>query len=299
MTRVGVIGLGDMGSGLAKNLMANGFQVAGYDLSPERMAAFTDMGGIGCASTAEVGQGARAVFVMVMNGAQARVVALGDGVGNGLMASMAKGTAMILTATIHAPEAREIGERLAEHGLHLIDAPVSGGFPGAHGGTLALMAAAPAEVLAEYDDVLQAVSRVIHHVGDTPGDGQTVKACLQSLIGAIFAATYELSVLAGKAGVSGEVLRKVIASTGAGNGITDGSLENIIARRFDRTGSGIGTMWKDLTISLELAKGLGVPMHTTSTAMQLFQAGMTRYPDGDNQSVAKVIEEIVGAELGA
>ena len=144
---------------------------------------------------------------------------------------------------------------------------------------------------------MEAISKVIHHVGQAPGEGQTVKACLQSLIGSIFAATYELSVLAGKAGVSGDVLRKVIASTGAGNGITDGSLENIIARKFDGTGSGIGTMWKDLTISLELAKGLGVPMHTTATAMQIFQAGITKYPAGDNQSAARVIEEIVGAEL--
>lgn len=293
MTRVGVIGLGDMGSGLARNLMAAGFEVAGLDLSPQRMAAFTDRGGIGCASAAEVGQGAKAVFVMVMNGAQAKAVALGDG----LAATMAPGAAVVLTATIHAPEAREIGDALAERGIHLIDAPVSGGRPGAEGGTLTLMAAAPAAVMAENADVLGAVSKVIHHVGENPGDGQTVKACLQALIGGIFAATYEMSALAAKAGISGEVLRKVIASTGAGNGITDGSLNHIMHRRFEDTGSGIGTMWKDLVVTLDLAKGLGVPMHSTATAMQLFQAGMAKYPQGDNQSVARLIEEIVGAEL--
>jgi len=293
MTKVGVIGLGDMGSGLAKNLIENGFEVAGLDLKPDRMAAFVDMGGTACTNVAEVGKGAQAVFVMVMNGDQAKGVILGDG----LAASMAPGAAVILTATIHQSEAREIAAGLADTGIDMIDAPVSGGFPGAQGGTLALMAAAPDAVLATHRAVLEAVSKVIHHVGQAPGDGQTVKACLQSLIGAIFAATYEMSVLAGKSGVSGEVLRQVIASTGAGNGITDGSLENIIARRFDGTGSGIGTMHKDLTISLELARQMGVPMHSTATAMQLFQAGLTKYPDGDNQSVARVIEEIVGAEL--
>ncbi len=295
MTRVGVIGIGDMGSGLARNLIKAGFQVAGHDLLANRMADFKAMGGIACANAAEVGTGARAVFIMVMSGAEARDVILGDG----LASVMVPGTAVIVTATIHAPEMQEIARALGDTGINLIDSPVSGGYPGAHGGTLALMTAAPADVLEANRDVLNAVSKVIHHVGTEPGMGQTVKACLQTLIGGIFAATYEMSVLAGKAGVSGDVLRQVIASTGAGNGITDGSLENIIARRFEGTGSGINTMHKDLTIALELAKAMGVPMHSTATAMQLFQAGMTKYPDGDNQCVAKVIEEIVGAQLGA
>ena len=292
MTRVGVIGLGDMGSGLAKNLIAAGYEVAGHDLDAERMATFTGMGGVACASAAEVGRDAQAVFVMVMNGSQARSVIL-----DGLAPVMAAGSAMILTATIHATEAREIAEGMSGTGIDMIDSPVSGGFPGAQGGTLTLMAAGTDAAMAAHREVLEAVSSIIHHVGQNVGDGQTVKACLQSLIGSIFAATYELSVLAGKAGVSGDVLRKVIASTGAGNGITDGSLDNIAARRFDGTGSGINTMHKDLTISLELAKQMGVPMHTTATAMQIFQAGMTKYPDGDNQSAALVIEEIVGAGL--
>ncbi|RMF35103.1 MAG: NAD(P)-dependent oxidoreductase, partial [Alphaproteobacteria bacterium] len=209
----------------------------------------------------------------------------------------APGGTVIVTATIHAHEMREIAAGLQGSGVALIDSPVSGGRPGAQGGTLTLMLAAEDEALERNRTVLEAISRTIHHVGRAPGDGQVVKACLQSLIGAIFVATYEMSVLAGKAGVSGEVLRRVIASTGAANGLTDGSLEHIIARRFEDTGSGIGTMWKDLTVSLELARRLGVPMHSTATAMQLFQAGMAKYPGGDNQSVARVIEEIVGAEL--
>lgn len=291
MDKVGVIGLGDMGSGLAKNLLAGGFKVAGFDLSPQRMADFEAMGGTPGTSAADVAADARAVLVMVMNGAQAQSVV------DDLKGAMPDGGTIILTATIHATEARAIAESLDGTGIDMIDSPVSGGQPGAMGGTLALMAAGSDAVMEKNRDVLGAISKVVHHVGQEVGDGQTVKACLQSLIGAIFAATYELSVLAGKAGVSGEVLRQVIASTGAGNGITDGSLDHIMHRRFDKTGSGIGTMWKDLTISLELAKSLGVPMHTTATAMQIFQAGMTKYPAGDNQSAAKVIEEIVGAEL--
>ncbi len=293
MTRVGVIGLGDMGSGLARNLIAGGYEVVGLDLNPQRMRDFTEMGGLACQNAAEVGQGSKAVFVMVMNGAQAREVILGEG----LASTMAPGSVVMLTATIHAHEAREIAAELEGAGIDLIDSPVAGGRPGAQGGTLTLMAAAPDAVLAAHRDILGTVSSVIHHVGRNAGDGQTVKACLQSLIGSIFAATYEMSVLAGKAGVSGEILRRVIASTAAGNGLTDRSLDQIIARQFEDTGSGIGTMHKDLTVSLELARRMGVPMQATEAAMRIFDAGIEKYPSGDNQSAARVIEEAAGAAL--
>jgi len=210
---------------------------------------------------------------------------------------MAKGSAVIMSATIKPAEVVEIGEAMADSGVHLIDTPVSGGFPGAQGGTLTMMAAAPDAVLDEFAPVMEAVSANIHRVGDKPGDGQVVKSCLQTLIGSIFTATFEASVLAAKAGVSGEVLHKVFSTSSAGCGVTNSALENIIDRRFEGTGSHIATMHKDLTISLDLAQQLGVPMHTASTAMQLFHAGKTKYPNGDNWVVTRVIEEIVGAEL--
>ena len=208
--KTGVIGLGDMGSGLAKNLLKAGFEVTGLDLSAERMAAFTGMGGTPAASAAEVGANADAVFVMVMNGDQAKAVILGDG----LVSTMAKGGAVLLSATIKPREAREIGKALEGSGLHLIDTPVSGGFPGAQGGTLTMMAAAPGEILDRFAPVMQAVSANIHRVGTVPGDGQTVKACLQSLIGAQFSATFEAAALAAKAGVPGQVIFDVFSTSG-------------------------------------------------------------------------------------
>ena len=128
MTRAGVIGLGDMGSGLAKNLIANGFQVTGLDLDAGRMAAFEAMGGHPAGSAAEVGAASDAVFVMVMNGDQAKSVILGP---EGLISHMPKGGTILLTATIKPREAQEIGAAMEGSGIHLIDSPVSGGFPGA------------------------------------------------------------------------------------------------------------------------------------------------------------------------
>ena len=293
MKTVGVVGLGDMGSGLALNLIKNGFDVVGIDLKPERMAAFADMGGR-AGTLSEIGRASAAVFVMVMKGDDAKDVIFDP---DGLMANMAEGSAVILSATVKPSEARAIGAAMEGSGVHLIDTPVSGGFPGAQAGTLTMMAAASGDVLDAFAPVMEAVSANIHRVGDKPGDGQTVKACLQSLIGAQFSATFEAAALAAKAGVSGQVLLDVFSTSSAGCGVVNNALEKIIDRQFEGTGSHINTMHKDLTISMGLGEELGVPLHTAGSAMQIFHAGRTKYPNGDNWVCTRVIEEIVGAEL--
>jgi 3-hydroxyisobutyrate dehydrogenase-like beta-hydroxyacid dehydrogenase len=229
-----------------------------------------------------------------MNGRQAKSVIFDKG---GLKETLKPGSAIILTATIIPSEAREIQQGLQGSGIHLIDSPVSGGFPGAQGGTLTMMAAGSDQALEEFLPVMQAVSKTIHRVGDKAGMGQTVKACLQSLIGSIFSATFEAAALAAKAGVKGQVLYDVFSTSGAGCGVANTALSNIIDRKFAGTGSGIGTMYKDLTISLDMARELGVPLFTAATAMQFFQAGKTKYPEGDNWIVTRLIEDVVGAEL--
>ena len=106
MKSVGIIGLGDMGSGLAKNLIKNGFETIGIDLLESRMEAFVEMGGTPAHDIAEVARKSEAVYVMVMTGAEAKEIILGD---NGLVANMAVGGTVLLTATIKPAEAREIG----------------------------------------------------------------------------------------------------------------------------------------------------------------------------------------------
>ena len=105
--------------------------------------------------------------------------------------------------------------------------------------------------------ILEAVSANIHRVGERPGDGQTVKACLQSLIGAQFSATFEAAALAAKAGVSGQVLLDVFSTSSAGCGVVNNALEKIIDRQFEGTGSHINTMHKDLTIAMASGRGAG------------------------------------------
>jgi 3-hydroxyisobutyrate dehydrogenase-like beta-hydroxyacid dehydrogenase len=187
MKRVGVVVLGDMGSGLAKNLIAKAFEIVGFDLSDKRMADFEAVGGVRAGSAAEVGEDADAVFVMGMNGDQAKAVIIEGG----LASTLKPGAVVLLTAMIRPEEARAIGAGLEGAGVDLVDSPVSGGFPGAQGGTLTMMASATDEVLARARPAMEEVSKTIHHVGAEPGMGQTVKACLQSEIGSISSATFE------------------------------------------------------------------------------------------------------------
>ncbi|MEM8868974.1 MAG: NAD(P)-dependent oxidoreductase [Pseudomonadota bacterium] len=294
MNNIGIVGIGDMGSGIARNLLKAGFTVHGFDPAPHRIADFVAAGGVACPSVAEVGIVADAVFVMVMNGAQAEAVILGEG---GLRDTLQEGSVILLTATIKPSEAQAIGAGLDGSGIMMIDTPVSGGRPGADGGTLTLMASGPDVALSAARPAMEAVSATIHRVGTEAGDGQTVKACLQSLIGSIFAGAFEATALAAKAGVPGQVLYDVFSTSAAGCGITKAAVGNVMDRAFEGTGSHINTMHKDLTISMDFARELGVPLFTAGTAMQLFEAGRARYPDGDNQVVARISEDIVGVGL--
>ena len=294
MMNTGVVGLGDMGSGLAKNLIKSGFPSSGFDLSESRMKAFSDLGGSPAASVKDLARKTDVAFVMVMTGDQAKSVILGD---DGLAANMPKGSVIILTATIKPNEATEIGKALNGTGIGLVDSPVSGGFPGAQGGTLTMMAAGSDADMKTARPEMEAISSTIWKVGDQPGQGQTVKACLQSLLGAMFSATFEAAAMAAKAGISGQAFYNVVANGSGGCTVTKAALENIIDRKFEGTGSHIATMHKDLTISMNLGEQLGVPLHTAAAAMQIFHAGKTKYPDGDNWVCTRVIEEIVGAEL--
>ncbi len=293
MKRVGVIGLGNMGSGIARNLIAAGFETVGFDLDGQRMREFVALGGVPAESAAEAGRDCEAAFVMVMNGEQAHSVILGGG----LASVMREGAVILLTATIQPHEARSIAGGLEGSGVLLVDTPVSGGFPGAQSGTLILMAAGSDAALSAARPAMEAVSKTIHVVGSEPGLGQTVKAVLQSLMGAVFGATCEAAALAAKAGIRGEALLEVVRGSSAGCGAAESALENIIERDFVGTGSHISTMHKDLCIALDLARSLDVPLFTAAAAMQLFTAGKSRHPEGDNWVVTRITEDIVGAEL--
>ena len=291
MTKVAVVGLGNMGMGMARNLLAAGFDVTGVDLRPERGLMLAEQGGRAADSLSDLAD-ADVVFVMVMTGAQVMDVVAG------LRDTLRPGATLIVTATIQPAEVRAVESALAGSGLHLIDSPVSGGQNGAEAGTLTMMAAAEAAVFAANQAALNAVGGQIFHVGESIGMGQTVKAALQAYIGVSFAGIFESLALGAAAGVKGETLYEVFSSTHVGNTpFFKNCAELIMARKFENTGSHIATMVKDIGISLAMARENGMPLFATSAANELFQAGISRYPDGDNWAIVKLLEEFSGVEV--
>ena len=294
MERVGVIGLGDMGIGMANNLLKNGFEVIGYDLQQERLQAFSRLGGKAATGCREVAESADTVFIMVLNGDQVKEVVLGD---QGLLSGLKPGSTIIVTATIHPAEIRELEKPVIEKRINLIDSPVSGGKSGADNGTLTMMAAAKKRVFENTKNILAAVGQNMVHVGEEIGLGQTIKASLQAFIGASFTAIFESLVLGVKAGVKAETLYEVFGSSGVGSPLFRDCAKLIMERKFKGTGSHIGTMYKDLGISMNMAKENGVVMFTASAAYELFRAGKSLFPDEDNWSIVKLLEQIAGTEV--
>ncbi len=294
MKKIGFVGLGDMGIGLTNNLLKNKFEVTGFDVRDERVKELVELGGKPAANCREVAENSDAVFVMVLNGKQVKEVILGE---NGLLEGLKPGATIIVTATINPSEIKELVIPLSEKGINLIDSPVSGGKSGADNGTLTMMTAAKKKVFDDCKPILEAVGQNIFHVGEEIGLGQTVKASLQALIGASFTAIFESLVLGVKSGVKAETLYEVFGSSGVSSPLFKNCAKLIMERKFKGTGSHIGTMYKDLGISMNMAKENGVAMFTASAAYELFRSGMSLFPEDDNWAIVKLLEQIAGTEV--
>ena len=260
-------------------------------MDAKRLLKLKENGGSTATSTVQVGEETDAVFVMVMNGEQVKAV-VAD-----LVTGLKDRGTIILTATITPEEAREAYSIADIEGVAMLDSPVSGGMDGAHNGTLTLMTAAKKSVFDDCIKILEAVSSNIFHVGEEIGEGQTVKASLQAFIGASFTAIFESLVLGSKAGIKGQTLYDVFSASGVGSPLFKNCAGLIMDRKFKNTGSHISTMYKDLGISLDMAKKNGVPLFTAGAAYELFQAGISMFPNEDNWSIVKLLEQISGTEV--
>lgn len=294
MKNIGIVGLGNMGMGMAKNLVAKGFSVTGFDMSKETLAAFAKLGGQPVQNSAEVGAKVDMAFVMVVNAKQSNEVIAGQ---NGLLDTMKPGAVIIVTATIGSAAVKKIEALAKEKGVVVIDCPVSGGQKGADAGALTLMASGDKAVFGRCTGAFEAIAKNVNFVGEEVGQGQIVKACMQGLVGCIYSGIFENMVLGVKAGVSAEALYSVIGTSVANTPLFQGAVPAIMDRKFSGTGSNIGNTYKDLTITMAMAEENGVPMMTTGAAKQFFQAGITKFPNQDNQCLVKLIEDIVGVEV--
>lgn len=268
MKTVGVVGLGEMGLPMARNLAARGFDVRGYDVRHDAVAALADSGGRAAASAGEAAAGADAVVVMVRTPAQADEVVLAGG---GVLARMRPDAVLIVMSTVGVATMRRLGEAARARGVAFLDAPVSGGRAGAEQGTLTIIVGGRAADVARARPVLEAMGSRIAHVGEV-GAGTAVKMANQVLLTTSLLAAREVAALAAAAGVPAERAWDVIRTcTGAAwvvehwpvaSGWIDGY----------RPGSSLDILVKDTGLALDLARAEGVPAPLLGLVSQLVLA---------------------------
>ena len=215
--RVGFIGLGAMGRPMALRLLASGHELAVWARRAESLAPLVAAGAVACVSPAAVAARCEVVFTIVTSGADVAAIALGE---QGLVHGLAADSVLVDMSTIAPAEARRLAAELAKCGVHLIDAPVSGGVVGAQDGTLAIMAGGEAAVLARVRPLLECLGRTLVHVGPS-GAGQVAKACNQMVMVAAIEACAEALHLAAAAGVDGGRVRQALAGGSAASRVLD------------------------------------------------------------------------------
>lgn len=291
MKTIAFVGLGNMGFGMAKNLLDAGYPVQGSDINPKALERLNEAGGVGCSTAAEAGKGAEVAFVMVANAVQAESVIFGE---NGLTETMQPGSTIIITATIGIKGAQIIEQKLEEKGILFIDSAVSGGQVGANNGTLTIMASGKKSTYEGVKPEFEVVGKSLYFVGEKIGMGQVTKSCMQALVATTFASMFEVMVLGAKAGADPESLLEVIGDSIVGSNLFRQNIRRIIDRDFTGAGANVGITYKDVCLSLDLARDCGVPMFTASSAKEILRCGLSKFPTEDNACCVKVLEEIAG-----
>src|SRR5215216_881433 len=217
MTTVGFIGLGIMGGPMAANLVKAGFDVIGYNRTPEPTQRLVEQGGRGADSLAEAVRDAEVVVTMVPNSPDVEAVALGE---DGIYAHAKRGTLHLDMSSIRPDVAKQVAEAGRKRGMRVLDAPVSGGEQGAIDATLSIMTGGDPNDFADARPVLEAVGKTIVHVGPV-GSGQTVKAANQLIVAGAIELVAEAIVFLEAYGVDMEAAIKVLAGGLAGNAILD------------------------------------------------------------------------------
>ena len=287
---VGLIGLGEMGMGMARNLLAAGFPLTGLDLRPERCSMLADAGGALATGPAALGSASDVVILMPFSGQQALDLLQGEG---GLLAGMQPGGTVIVCATVGPGIMRELAGLLEKRGLRWLDCPVSGGRTVAAAGALGLYVAGSESDVAAQRDVLDTIGERVIHVGAEPGLGQALKAATLGFYAVASVGLLEALALGARAGVPDAALRE--AFCGDEGSVNDRSHFQELAawaleRRFSGTDNQIRYTAKDLQICLELGQHCGASLLTTGAAHEQVSAAQARFPAEDKQCLMKLLE---------
>jgi 3-hydroxyisobutyrate dehydrogenase-like beta-hydroxyacid dehydrogenase len=292
--RIAFLGLGIMGSRMAANLVNAGDELTVWNRTSstaERFAA--EHGATVAATPAQAADGCELVFTMVVDGPQVHDVLLSD---DGAAHGAQPGTLMVDCSTIGPAATLEIGAELADRGLSLADAPVTGSSPKAQDGTLTFMVGATDEQFAALRPTLDAMGELIVHAGPL-GQGQMVKL-INNATAAANAATLAQALIVGtRAGVDLDALVEVMGSGAGGSVMLD--LKAGPMRRHDySTLFKLEHMLKDVRLCLEEGQRLGVPFPSAAFVREVLDAGMGMgHADDDFAAILEPLEGLAGTRL--
>ena len=285
MKKIGMIGLGAMGHSIAENLMANGYSMVLYDIRPEAYRDLIEKGAEGAASLQDLGSKTDTVLLMV-NAYVHCCSALKD-----LLETFENGL-VVLLSTVAPDEAKELEKMVQKKGCGIIDCPVSGGTSGAKAGTLTLMVGCNNSLFAEYQPMLNTFGSKVFHVGQNVGDGQTIKAINQLLVGVHMCATAEAFTIAKQYGLDLNLVYEVICSGAGMSRIFENRGKFLIDRDFS-TRSTLQIQLKDTNIACKTADAVGAPSFLANTARELFKLALNKYPATDDSlEVVRVYEDL-------
>jgi 3-hydroxyisobutyrate dehydrogenase-like beta-hydroxyacid dehydrogenase len=295
METIAFLGCGAMGAPIAERLIDAGNKVRVFDPRAEAMAPLVRRGGIATTSPGEAVTGVEIAFACLPTPEVSRAVAFGaDGV-NGVKDLRT----YVEMSTIGSKAIKAIATELAKSNITVLDAPVSGGPRGARAGTLATMVSGDRAAFDRAKPLLDTLARNVFYMGPQPGLAQVTKVANNMISAAGMVASFEAAALAVKAGVDARTfIDTVNASTGRNTATSDKFPASILTRSFDYGGK-LGTMYKDVSLCLEEARDLKVPMWLGSQVVQMWFQGMAEgRGDDDYTSLIKVIEKWANVVVG-
>ena len=270
LMQVGFIGLGQMGRPMAERLLCPEISLHVFDPDAAAMDRLTSLGAIGHPDPASVAGAASLVLSCLPSPAVSEAVALGP---DGIVKGQAVRT-YVEMSTIGRRTVGRIADGLAERGIGLLDAPISGGPPGARTGTLAIMASGVDDDLRRAEPALRRIGRSVHRVGQRPGLGQAMKLVNNLVVAANMASTFEALVLGAAAGLDPRSMTDVLnASTGRSMVSAEMVPHNILNGRFD-FGATIAIMEKDVALGLVEAAELDIPLRVLAESARLWRSAL-------------------------
>lgn len=280
---IGFIGTGKMGRPMIANLLAAGYPVIAFNRSPESLEHVEAAGARRASSIADVAQSADTVITSLTNQQSVRDVYLGDA---GLAASAKPGQVFVDTSTNDIPLVREVAEALQVRGASFLDAPVSGGVPGAEAGSLTVMVGGDEAVYNSALPILAVLGGNIHHLGPV-GSGTAVKLVNQLLVGINMAAVAEALIFGASAGADPQKILDVISSSFGGSRMLDRGVPLIQQRNF-APATPVDLIRKDLGIVLDAAQQDHLPLNIGKAALDLFDRTSSEGM-GENDMTAIVV----------